>query len=53
MKISGELQFKPNECKWEYEDNCFDCIHFVCLDDNNTIECNYEDKQEDGGELEE
>lgn len=43
MKISGELQFIPNECKWQYEDNCLDCIHFIGLDDNNSIECNYED----------
>lgn len=50
MKISGELQFKPNECKCEY-DNCFDCLHFICWDDDNTIECNYEDNEQEIGEV--
>ena len=53
MKISGELQFIPDECHWQYEDNCFDCIHFVCLDDNNSVVCNYEGNEEQIDEVEE
>lgn len=53
MKISGELRFNPNKCKWQYEDNCLDCIHFIGLNDNNSIECNYEDNEEEIDEVEE
>lgn len=52
MIVSSDLQFKPNECEFQYEDNCFDCIHFVCLNDNNSIECNYTGN-EDNDEVEE
>ncbi len=52
MKISGKLQFIPDKCKWQYEDNCLDCIHLIGLNDNNSIECAYEDNEEEIDEVE-